>query len=56
MALIKKLALIKKIFVVLCFEKLLWFMGLGPPVHGHFLILKIKMEKKVMSVKIDNKI
>ena len=32
--------------MVLCFEKLLWFMGLGPPLHGQFLILKIKMEKK----------
>ena len=39
------------------FEKLLWFMGLGPPLHGQFLSLKIKNgSKKVKSVKIDNKI
>jgi len=36
----EKLALIKKFFMVLCFEKLLWFMGLGPPLQGHFFILK----------------
>ena len=43
---IKNWLLLKKFFVVLCFEKRLWVMGLGPPLHGQFLILKINMEKK----------
>jgi len=46
MALMKNWLQSKKFFVVLWFEKLFWFMGLGPPFHGQFMILKIKMGPK----------
>jgi len=50
----EKLALIKKFFVVLCFEKLLWFMT--TPSWPIFHSKNKNGDKKVMSVEIDNKI